>query len=123
MTSTSAAEDRDDPEVQAQCASLGIDIDRLIPPTAVQEARSERQEEYEVWPEHLDAVHLLVACDTQWIAIAGFGGMYWQGLDFARAANVAEKWLGISPSPRLFRQLNTLVAEAKPLRNRHLERD
>lgn len=89
----------------------------------MQEAKQEREEEYEVWPEHWAAVNLLMACDTQWITVAGFGYLYWQGLDLGRAATVAEKWLGLSPSPTLFRQLSTLVTEAKPLRNKHLDRD
>lgn len=89
----------------------------------MKEARRERDEGYEVWPEHWDAVCLLMACDTQWISVWTDRGLYWQGLDFDRAAVVAEKWLGLRLTPQLFSELSTLVIEAKPLRNRHLERD
>lgn len=89
----------------------------------MQESKRQQDEVYEVWPEHWDAVRLLMACDTQWIAIAGMRGVYWQGLDFTRAASIAQTWLGLAPNPQLFNQLHTLVLEARPLRNKHLDRD
>ena len=91
-------------------------MDQLIPPEAVAEAR-QAAEEFEVWPEHVDAVRLFQACDTQWIVHLGLGGLYYQGLDFGRAASIARDWLGIRPSQTLLAQLAILQDEALPLLN------
>lgn len=101
--------------MQEQCQGLGIDIDRLIPPEAVEESRG--QEDFEVWPENWDAVRLFVACGTQWIVHLGLRGLYFQGMDFGRAGSIAREWLHMEVSEALFWQLRTLEDEIKSLVN------
>lgn len=72
-----------------------------------------------MWPEHWDALQILVACHTQWTVHLSPKGMFYQGLDFAKAGEVAT-WLGAKKSPELLRRLRILEDEAKKLRNSHL---
>ncbi|MGE4244285.1 DUF1799 domain-containing protein [Ramlibacter sp.] len=92
-----------------------------MPDEAVEAAKQEPPELAEVWPEHVEAIRLFVACHdqwiTQWLVSKHAARQYHQGLDYGRAAEVAG-WLGIAKTPELFRQLEILVDEAKPIRNR-----
>jgi hypothetical protein len=69
-----------------------------------------------VWPEHWDAARLFQACNDQWIVLAGMGGVYYQGLDFAQVGEVLG-WLGIEKSEPLFWQLRVMTSEARQLLN------
>jgi hypothetical protein len=72
-----------------------------------------------VWPEHADAVHVLIACHNQWTVHLAAKGLYYQGLDFTKAGEAAT-WLGVEKSPALLWQLRILEDEAKKQRNSHL---
>jgi hypothetical protein len=81
-------------------------------------AAAQRQaQEVEIWPEHAEAVQLFKACDTQWTVHLGLGGLYYQGLDFQKAASIARDWLDIKPTRTLLAQLAILQDEAKQILN------
>lgn len=68
----------------------------------------------EVWPEHVDALHLLLACLGQLQQlIGGMGGAVWRA---AQAVNVAQeaRWLGLAGQRQavVVRQYRVMEAEA-----------
>ena len=81
------------------------------------EAALEEAGDGEVWPEHADAVTLFEACSTQWTVHLAMGGLYYQSIDFQRAAAIARDWLGIEPSRTLLHQLAILQDEARLILN------
>ena len=91
-------------------------MEQLIPQDAVEADQSEARAEFEVWPEHADAVTLLEACETQWEVLVGFGGIHYKGLPAERVDTVM-RWLGIKPSKELVWQLRVLMHEVKQLLN------
>lgn len=95
---------------------MGIDINELIPPDAVEEDNAAAQE-FELWPEHADAVALLEACETQWQVLVGFGGIHYQGLPWHLVENAATRWLGIQTTKQLLWQMRVLVHEVKLVLN------
>lgn len=96
---------------------MQLDIDQLIPPEAVKAAKQDN-EDFELWPEHVNALEVFQCCSDQWTVHLGLGVVYFQGLDWAKAASVARDWLGIQPTKTLLAQLGILVDEARQILNK-----
>lgn len=75
-------------------------------------------EEFEVWPENWDAVQIFRQCDTQWTVLIGWATLYYEGLDYQKAASVARDWCGIALTPELLTQIRVMENEAKKILNR-----
>lgn len=68
-----------DQDLRAQCAGLGIDPEKLLPPG---QAKA-RPDDYEVLPEGWPSWQVFVASQTQWRIVAGgFGKPCYVGLDY-----------------------------------------
>lgn len=80
-------------------------------------AAQQELDEFELWPEHADALEVFKFCSDQWTVHLGFGVLYFQGLDWGKAAGVARDWLGIQPTKTLLAQLGILVDEARQILN------
>lgn len=91
-------------------------MDQLIPPDAVAAAREEF-EHCDVWPEHWDAAQVFCACDSQWTALLGWRGLYYQGLDYQKVASVARDWFGLTLTKRLLDQIRVMEHEARQILN------
>ncbi len=90
---------------------MGIDIDQLVP----QEARQTAPVDYDVWPEHWDAVNVFLMCANggSWNWITGLGFARRAGLDLS-AVDRAMGWRNI-PRKRQWevaQQIKLMEAEA-----------
>ncbi len=68
----------------------------------------------EVWPEHLQALELFKACQSQWQpSIAGMGGVWWRGAQWVNVAQ-AMQFMGVpkKAQPELWQQYRTMETEA-----------
>lgn len=83
--------DEIDDDLRRQCATLGIDPAKLVSEVATAGGPAD----FELWPEHQDAVEVFFACRRQWRVSVGFGGAWFQGMDFS-AVDVALRRLGIA---------------------------
>ncbi len=70
----------------------------------------------ELWSQHVAAMHLFMALDSQWRMLATASSVVYCGLDYTAAREVAS-WMGLDVSPELLSQLREMEAEALPLRN------
>ena len=73
----------------------------------------------EVWPEHVDALHLFQACRGQLcVVLGGMGGAHWRGAPSASVAQEA-RWLGIAGQrqARLAQQYRVIETEALHILN------
>jgi hypothetical protein len=85
----------------------------------VAQARRGSSEDFEVWPEHWDAVEVFRSCDTQWtLHLGALGGLFYQGLDYRKVASVARDWFGIEPKKELLAQIRVMEDEARKILNR-----
>lgn len=83
MNATQAGNPEAEDQSQAAAQAFGIEI--------VQEAQELVPEDFEVWPEHWQAMRLFNACNCQLeIAVGGMGGVFHQA---ARAVNVQQELL------------------------------
>lgn len=75
-------------------------------------------QDFELWPEHQDALEVFFACRHQWRVAVGFGGAWFQGLDFS-AVDVAINRLGIDPHAQreVFEQLLVMESEGVDVLN------
>lgn len=101
--------------MRSDCAMLGIDPDRLIPP----QLQRERPEDFELWPEHQEAWNVYLGCSTQWRVAVGMGGAYWEGLDYSGVDVVMRRYkVPRNRQDVVFGQVQVLEDEEKQIRNR-----
>ena len=104
-----------DEELRADCAVLGIDPNRLIPPAQ----QRDRPQDFELWPEHQEAWGVYLGCATQWRLSVGVGGLYWQGLDYQGVDVVMRRYrVPRKRQDAVFAELQVLEDEEKAIRNR-----
>lgn len=77
---------------------------------------------FEVWPENWRAFELFDALESQWIIVAGAGGVFYQGINYSALDHVERRMPPAPgddvPEPReLFAQLRLLEREARHHRN------
>lgn len=77
------------------------------------ELQKDREDDYELWPEHWDAWQVFLSCATQWRILVGMGGVRYQGLDYGGVESVM-RFQGIKGKDRreIFSQLQVLEEEA-----------
>ncbi|MDT7533729.1 DUF1799 domain-containing protein [Sphingobium sp. SA2] len=67
---------------------------------------------FPVWPQNMSIVIAFLAVSTQWHLLSlGTGGVYWQGLDYARVAAGLDK-AGIALSPEQWSGLRLMERTA-----------
>ncbi|QDY99059.1 DUF1799 domain-containing protein [Nitratireductor mangrovi] len=64
---------------------------------------------FEVWDANWGVLRAFLACETQWRAVAGFGGVEWIGIDYA-AADVVLRRAGLDDEA--FEELRLMEREA-----------
>lgn len=108
--------DEIDDDLRRQCATLGIDPSKLVS----DKANAGGPEDFELWPEHQNALEVFYACRHQWRVAVGFGGAWFQGLDFS-AVDVAIRHLGICHEAQreVFEQLLVMESEGVEVLNAH----
>ncbi len=74
-------------------------------------------EHCDVWPECWDAVQVFCACDSQWTTLLGWGGLYYQGLDYHKVGSVARDWFGLTLTRELLAQIRVMEHEGKKILN------
>lgn len=79
-------------------------------------AEPDAAEDVELWPQHVDALHLLMALDSDWNMLAVGNRPVYCGINKVAAREVAA-WMGLQPGPALLEQLLVLERAALPLRN------
>lgn len=80
-----------DDDFRQQCALLGLDPNRLIPP----ERQTTQPENAELWPWYLSAWRVFWACQTQWVWVGGgMGAPVRCGLNYAGVQCVMDAELG-----------------------------
>ncbi len=101
-----------DEELRAQCVALCVDPKQLLP-----DAQPTSQV-YEVWEEHLDAVRVFEASQSQWRVVAGFSGLMYLGFDYLGVKEVAFA-LGVTKKrwPQVLLQLQVMEFEGVKLFN------
>jgi hypothetical protein len=106
--------DEIDDELRTQCQALGIDPSCIVSEVA----NDGGPPPFELWAEHEDAFEVFHACRTQWRVAVGFGGVWYQGLDFA-AVDVAMRRLGVSRKRQreVFLQLQVMEDEGVKILN------
>ena len=77
------------------------------------------EEDFEIWPWHIEALRLFDVMQTQVRVAAGMAGLMWLGLDYAAYPQVFEE-LAIAPErqPELRRQVRLMEAQAVVSLNR-----
>lgn len=104
-----------DDGLRGDCALLGIDPNRLIPP----ELQRSQADDFELWPEHQEAWDVYLGCGTQWKLSLGMNGAYWQGLDYQGVDVVMRRYkVPRKRQDTVFAQLQVLEDEEKEIRNR-----
>lgn len=106
--------DEIDDELRIQCKALGIDPSKIVS----QVANDGGPPPFELWEEHLESFEVFYACRNQWRIAVGFGGAWYQGLDFT-AVDVAMRCLGV-PGERhreVFSQLQVMEDEGVKVLN------
>lgn len=100
--------------MRSDCALLGIDPDRLIPP----QQQRERPDDFELWPEHQEAWNVYLGCATQWRVAVGMGGAYWEGLNYSSVEIVMNRY-GVPESMKnkVFSDVQIMEDEEKQIRN------
>jgi hypothetical protein len=80
-----------------------------VPP----QLQKDREDDFEMWPEHWDAWQVFLSCATQWRILVGLGGMRYQGLDYIGVESVM-RFKGIKDEDReeVFAHLQVLEEEA-----------
>lgn len=83
------------------------------------ELQKDREDDFELWPEHWAAWEVFLSCRTQWRILVGMGGIQYQGLDYP-ALESAMRMLGLKGKKRreAFWQLQVLEDEALDVINR-----
>lgn len=71
------------------------------------------RDEFEVWPENMEALECFLTVSTQWRAIPRpDGSVYWQGLDYAGvSAGIAGA--GLTAPPSIWADLRIMEAAAR----------
>lgn len=100
--------------MRADCAALGIDPNRLIPPAQ----QLDRAPDYELWPEHWTAWDVYLGCRTQWRKSVGMARMFWEGLDYQAVDLVMRRYrVPKKQHDEVFAQLQVLELETLAIRN------
>ena len=120
---------QEDAELREQWRLLGVDPDRARAANTPAGAQSDTSEtpqaqttpqgDYELPPALWPAWECFVATWTQWRIVAGMGGVFYEGIDYASLAAVMDM-LGIAQRQRrkTLAMVQVLEAEARVLRNR-----
>jgi hypothetical protein len=85
-----------------------------VPAHVLEEARMALEERNKrattgIWPEHWHAVTVLTTMATQWLVVAGMGGIAWTGMDYSSLPTVIEATKSSMP-----RRLRKRLAELLP---------
>ena len=96
-------------ELLADLAAFGLDKDFL--PDNILEKK-----DYEVWPEHKDAVSIFLKCQTQW-RVAAFGVV---GLDYGPILQIMDLY-DVDNRRQTLEDLQIMESRAKELINKALE--
>ena len=101
-----------DDELRAQCVALCIDPKMLLPDAKAAPLV------YEVWEEHLDAVRVFEASQSQWRVVGGLAGLTYLGFEYLGVKEVAMA-LGITKKkwPQVLMQLQVMEFEGIRLFN------
>jgi len=101
-----------DEELRAQCMALCVDPKQLLPDAKAAPLV------YEVWEEHLEAVMVFEASQSQWRVVAGMAGLTYLGFDYLGVKEVAFA-LGVTKKrwPQVLMQLQVMEFEGARLFN------
>lgn len=105
-----------DPEhVAEQLALAGAPLESV---DAVRADEAAKDPPFDVHADNVEVVEAFAALGTQWRVVAGFGGAFWQGLDYA-AIPATLDLMGVPAERRgeVFAGLRLMEAAALPLRN------
>ena len=80
--------------------------------------RSQEQKDFGVLLENVPVIDVFIAMQTQWRALAGYGGVFWQGLDYSVLPWVMQQ-CGVKKSdvPDVFEMVRIAEVEAVKLFN------
>lgn len=79
-------------------------------------ARQVEPETIGIWPEHVEAWELFLACARQWRIVAGMAGAFYQGLDAAALAATMEM-MGVADKRTRLRQVGQIESGALEVLN------
>lgn len=75
---------------------------------------TEAAEEVGIMPANWESFMAFIACQTQWRMVAGFGGLIWQGLDYAACRLVLRD---IKAGPHVFADIRHMEGAALQILN------
>lgn len=99
---------------RAECAGLGIDPDRLIPP----ELQHDEPEDCELWPEHWTAWQVYLGVGSQWRLQIGMGAVCWSAPSYSEVETVMRRYgVPAEEGDGVFRLYQVLESEALKVLN------
>lgn len=94
--------------LEEDAAAFGLALDVV--------AEYREPENVEIWPEHVGAFDVFLACDNQWRIVTGMGGVHHQGLDLG-SLEVAMEVCGVADRRGCLEQVRHIERGAKEVLN------